>query len=72
MKRKNKPILDIIKNAGCICHDCAEQNGATWPEGHCATVAHGIECGVCKQMKSCAAVSDWDWPDPQLSKGREI
>jgi hypothetical protein len=70
--KKNKPSLEIIKKAGCVCHDCAEKHGTTWPEGHCATIAYDIECGVCKQKKACAAVSDWDWPDPNLSKDREF
>jgi hypothetical protein len=44
-----------------ICHDCAKANGATWSQGHAATMWTG-ECEVCHLPKSLCDVSDYNWP----------
>lgn len=54
-----------------ICHECAMKQGATWPEGHCATFHEG-KCCVCKEKKALCCVSDYDWPDGRYVDEREI
>lgn len=68
--KKDKQVLDL-KKVRAICSDCAEANGATWPEGHAATCSQ-MPCDVCGEDKFCAARNDWDWPDKRLSSNREI
>lgn len=55
------------KEAGYICHQCADANGGVWPDGHCATF-HGGVCPMCGKGKSLAAWDDWNWPDSQLEQ----
>lgn len=44
-----------------ICAGCAMDNGATWPDGHIATLSVS-KCQVCEQEKGTCDVSDWNWP----------
>lgn len=55
-----------------ICHQCAQADGANWPEGHVAT-SHMGECCSCHDMKNVCAVSDWRWPKyPEISEHMEV
>jgi hypothetical protein len=50
-----------------ICRDCAKENGATWPQGHCATFWMD-KCQVCGRVLSLCDVSDWNWPQGKRPK----
>lgn len=49
------------KDVYSICTDCAKENGAVWPEVHCATF-WTEKCDVCGKETSLCDVSDWNWP----------
>jgi len=51
-------VLDAVR---IICSDCAGANGATWPDGHCATIWNGT-CEACNKATAVCDVSDWNWP----------
>ena len=61
-KEVNLSNLDKVYS---LCSECAKDNGATWPIGHCATFWNGT-CQVCGKETGLCDVSDWDWP-----KGRK-
>jgi hypothetical protein len=44
-----------------ICAACAEERGAVWPKGHCAT-QHTGTCKYCGRAKGLCALDDWRWP----------
>ena len=54
-------------NVCSICPDCAKENGATWPVGHCATF-WPAPCGVCGKDEVVCDVSDYNWPHDKRPK----
>lgn len=54
-----------------ICGECAEKAGGVWPRDHVATF-HAAKCAECGQVKSIAALSDWNWPGWRMQLEREF
>lgn len=64
-------LKNLLRSGGAICHDCAKTSGATWPEGHVAT--HFMaKCPLCNKDTCCCDVFDYDWPDFDAEKRREL
>lgn len=59
--------LEIWKG-GYICSDCALANDGKWG-GHAAT-CHTNNCMICREEKSLACTTDWDFPFFKLKYGQ--
>jgi len=59
----NKEDVDLIfDTCYSICRECAIIHGAKSPYDNYICTAWSAKCDVCKDLKSCVAVSDWRWP----------
>jgi hypothetical protein len=71
-KRLVSDIGAMIAEGRSICGACARARGATWPEGHVATMWVGV-CGACNEQKAVCCVTDWHWPRyPEADRAREL
>ena len=49
---------DWLNDIQYLCHQCADDIGWKWPDGHCATAHEGI-CDVCGEKKCLTCENDW-------------
>lgn len=54
MKNQKKNLIEPL----WVCNDCAQERGASMPDGHIATW-HGDTCGICKEYKSVTQPRDF-------------
>lgn len=57
---------DNAREAAWICHDCAIDNGATFPNEHIATF-HDDLCSVCGEFRVVTQPRDYRWPMNEVS-----
>lgn len=54
----NKAYLNKTEEPTWVCGECAEERGASVPEGHCYTVHAGV-CGICNMERTVTEPRDY-------------